>query len=105
MLIIERWETNFGFFAPAITFSGAGEWYEIPYCSLLPKGMHNLLVAGRFISSTHEAQASYRIMPYCCELGQAAGAAVAVAKRNGTTTRDVDVSQVRETLRHHGFVI
>ncbi len=72
-------------------FFKAGEWYEIPYRCLLPKGMHNLLVAGRCISATHEAQASFRIMPYCAELGQAAGTAVAVASQTGSTVREVDI--------------
>ena len=82
-----------------------GQWYEIPYRCLIPKNMDNLLVAGRCISSTHEAQSSYRIMPFCAELGQAAGTAVAVARRNGTGVRDVDVKQVQEILRGEGFVI
>jgi len=82
-----------------------GQWYEIPYRCLIPKKMDNLLVAGRCISSTHEAQSSYRIMPFCAELGQAAGTAVAVARRNGTGVRDVDVKQVQEILRGEGFVI
>ena len=51
----------------------AGTWYTIPYRSLLPKNADNLLVAGRCISSTHEAQASYRVMPIVTTLGQAAG--------------------------------
>lgn len=82
-----------------------GQWYEIPYRCLIPKNMDNLLVAGRCISSTHEAQSSYRIMPFCAELGQAAGTAVAMARRNGTGVRDVDVKQVQEILRGEGFVI
>lgn len=86
-------------------YFGKGEWYEIPYRCLIPKGMDNLLVAGRCISSTHEAQASYRIMPFCAELGQAAGTAVAVAKETGTDTRHVNVEQVRAILRAEGFQI
>ena len=86
-------------------FFGDGQWYEIPYRCLIPKHMDNLLVAGRCISSTHEAQASYRVMPYCAELGQAAGTAVAVAVRNHTDVRNVDVKQVQESLRKEGFVI
>ncbi len=86
-------------------YFGAEEWYEIPYRCLVPKGMSNLLVAGRCISSTHEAQASYRIIPFCCELGEAAGVAVSVAMRNGTDTRCADVGEIRDILRKHGFVI
>ena len=86
-------------------YFGAGEWYQIPYRCLVPKNMNNLLVAGRCISSTHEAQASYRIMPYCAELGQAAGTAVYVAIKNKTSVRDVDIKQVQEILRNEGFVL
>lgn len=86
-------------------FFGKGEWYQIPYRCLIPKGMNNLLVAGRCISSTHEAQASYRIMPYCAELGQAAGTAVSVAAKNGTTVRNVNIGEVQAILREEGFLI
>lgn len=84
---------------------GDGEWYTIPYRCLVPKGMKNLLAAGRCISSTHEAQASYRIMPFCCELGQAAGTAVSVAKERKTDLRTVDIKILQEKLRAEGFVI
>ena len=86
-------------------YFGKGEWYEIPYRCLLPVGTTNLLVAGRCISSTHEAQASYRIMPFCSELGQAAGAAVSVAKKSGKALRDIDIKQLQQILRSETFVI
>ncbi len=86
-------------------YFGEGEWYEIPYRCLVPKGMKNLLVAGRCISSTHEAQASYRIMPYCAELGHAAGAAVSVAVKNGTDLPNVDMAELQTILKSEGFLI
>ncbi len=86
-------------------YFGLGEWYEIPYRCLIPKGMNNMLVAGRCISATHEAQASFRIMPFCAELGEAAGVAVMVASKNETDVRNVDVREVREKLRNNGFII
>ena len=46
-------------------FFKPGEYYTIPYRCLLPRELDNLLVAGRCISATHEAQASVRIMPIC----------------------------------------
>lgn len=82
-----------------------GDWYEIPYRCLIPKKMDNLLVAGRCISSTHEAQASYRIMPFCCELGQAAGVAAGVALKDGVSVRNVDINKVKQILRNNGFLI
>ncbi len=84
-------------------YFGPGEWYEIPYRCLTPRGMDNLLVAGRCISSTHEAQASFRIMPFCCELGQAAGVAVAIAAETGASTRATDIDRVRAILRSEGY--
>lgn len=86
-------------------YFGDGEWYQIPYRCLVPKGMDNLLVAGRCISSTHEAQASYRIMPFCAEIGQAAGVAVAVAKKSGESVRDVNINEVQKILRSEGYCI
>ncbi len=82
-----------------------GEWYEIPYRCLIPKNMNNVLVAGRCISSTHEAQASFRIMPFCSVIAQAAGTAVAIAKKNGTDLRNVDVKEVQSLLKKEGFAI
>ena len=80
----------------------AGTWYTIPYRSLQPKGVNNLLVAGRCISSTHEAQASYRIMPIVTTLGEAAGMAAAVAVHSGTDVKAIDVSLLQSRLRENG---
>ena len=57
----------------------AGAYYTIPYRCMLPRNRVNLLVTGRCISATHEAQASLRIMPTCACLGEAAGVAAAMA--------------------------
>ncbi len=58
--------------------------YEIPYRCLLPKGVDNLLIAGRPISADHVAHSSLRIQPTCYALGQAAGTAAALAVANET---------------------
>ncbi len=86
-------------------YFGNGEWYEIPYRCLLPKGIKNLLVAGRCISSTHEAQASFRIMPFCAELGQAAGMAAAVSDKTGKSYSDIDIALLQELLRKENYII
>lgn len=80
-----------------------GTYYTIPYRCLCPKGTNNLWVAGRCISSTHEAQASYRIMPICATLGQAAGTAAAVAKQTGTDANTLDVKKVQAHLPLHSL--
>lgn len=78
------------------------EYYTIPFRCLLPKGIKNLLVAGRCISSTHEAQAAYRIMPICCTLGEAAGTAIGVCAAKNTGCNNTDVKLVQEKLRGYG---
>ena len=79
-----------------------GTWYTIPYRSLQPRNADNLLVAGRCISSTHEAQASYRIMPIVTTLGEAAGVAVAVANADHTGVKQADVKKIQATLEKNG---
>lgn len=79
-----------------------GEYYTIPYRSLIPIGLNNLLVAGRCISSTHEAQSSYRIMPICATLGQAAGVAVSVCAKTNSDTRTVNVLDIQNKLKEQG---
>ena len=64
--------------------------YEIPYRTLLPVDREQLLVAGRCISTTHEALASTRLTPTVMTLGQAAGTAAALAcerERHASATR------------------
>jgi hypothetical protein len=82
-----------------------GEYYTIPYRSLVPKNSQNLLVAGRCISVDHEAQASIRIMPIVCCLGEAAGAAVSVAKKRQCALNRMDTQEVQKILRDNGAVI
>ena len=74
-----------------------GEYYTIPYRSLIPVGMENLLVVGRCIGATHEAQASIRIMPITATLGEAAGHALAQCHaKGGADVHDVDMKALHE---------
>ena len=86
-------------------YFGDGEYYTIPYRSLIPKEIKNLLVAGRCISSTFEAQASYRIMPVCATLGQAAGIAASVALKSNCDAVDADVAEIQKLLTEAGAFI
>lgn len=82
-----------------------GESYEIPYRCLVPQDVDGLLVAGRCISTTHEALASTRLTPTVMTLGQAAGTAAALAKEAGKRLRDVDTQRLRSTLINDGVVL
>ena len=72
--------------------------YDIPYRALLPSGVENLLVAGRCLSATHQAQASIRVIPICAATGQAAGTAAALALQHATTPRQIDIAELQQTL-------
>ncbi len=79
-----------------------GESYGIPYRILTPKGLRNVLTAGRCVSSDRYMQSSIRVMPACYITGQAAGAAAAAAVRSRTDTRGFDVRILQKALRDMG---
>jgi hypothetical protein len=79
-------------------FLDDGLWYTLPYGSLVPAGVGNLLVAGRCLSASREAFASARVIGPCMGAGQAAALAVAVARQKSGPLPDVDVDAVRARL-------
>ncbi len=83
-----------------------GESYGVPYRTLTPRDLANVLVAGRCISCDRYIQGSIRVMPGCFITGQAAGTAAALAVDAGSgRTRDVDIAELRDTLRKAGAYI
>ena len=81
---------------------GKGESYGIPYRILTPKGLDNILVAGRCVSSDRYLQGSIRVMPGCYITGQAAGVAANIAIANNTHTRGFDVKILQNKLKELG---
>lgn len=77
--------------------------YTIPYRSLQPVGVDNLLLAGRCIGGTHLAHSSYRVMPICMSMGQAAGVAAAQCARRGVPYTQADVAAIQQTLLAQGI--
>lgn len=73
--------------------------YEIPFRSLVPQGVEQILVAGRCISADHDAHARSRNMPACMSIGQAAGVAAAIAVEEGVRVRNVPIGKVQAALR------
>ncbi len=86
-------------------FFKGGEYYSIPYRSLIPKGSKNLLVSGRCISVDHYAQASIRIMPIVCCIGEAAGEAIAEALKSACDVGDVNIEALQKNLRKNGAIL
>jgi len=79
-----------------------GASYEIPYRCLVPKGVEDLLVAGRCISTSHEALASTRLTPTVMTLGQAAGTAAALSLTRDVHPRWLEPAYLRERLIRDG---
>ncbi len=80
---------------------GAGESHGIPYRCLVPKGIDNLLVAGRAISCDRNVQGSLRIIPTCFVTGEAAGAAASMAVDRACTTHEIDVDALKKILEKY----
>ena len=77
--------------------------YDIPYRSLVPNKSENLLLAGRCISGTHRAHASYRVMNICANIGEAAGIAAALCAKDGISPENLDAGRIREVLTEKGI--
>ena len=74
----------------------------VPYRCLLPRGLRNVLVAGRCISTDRQTNGSVRIMACCLNTGEAAGIGAALAASGEGDVHAVDTGKVRESLQEHG---
>jgi hypothetical protein len=79
--------------------------HDIPYRSLIPKNVNNLLVAGRCISCDHESHASLRGAATCMGMGHAAGTAAALAAQAAGFVRHVDIQQLQAKLVEQKMVL
>jgi ribulose 1,5-bisphosphate synthetase/thiazole synthase len=79
-----------------------GEYYGIPYGVLVPKGINNLWVAGRCVSTDIMVQAAIRVQPACVMEGQAAGAAAVQSINTGRSAKEINTAELVETLRKQG---
>ncbi|MEI7732101.1 MAG: FAD-dependent oxidoreductase [Verrucomicrobiota bacterium] len=77
----------------------------IPLRALVPKGSQNLMVAGRSISSDRAANSALRVQASCMAMGQAAGAAAALACRKQVSPLQVPIAEIRALLSQHGAIL
>lgn len=77
--------------------------YDLPYGCFVPQKVEGLYVAGRCISGTHRAHASYRVMSICMAMGQAVGTAAALCCRRNCTPRQLDVKSLQNALTDLGI--
>ncbi|HCF24800.1 MULTISPECIES: FAD-dependent oxidoreductase [unclassified Novosphingobium] len=103
-----RFEDSIGIFPEFIDGYGlliiptTGRYFHVPYRSMLPKGVRNLIVTGRTIGGDKVSHAAVRNMMCCAVAGQGAGTAAAVAIKAGRDFGGVDVAQVQAELRRQG---
>lgn len=79
--------------------------FEVPYRILLPQRIKNLLVAGKCVSSTHDANKYLRNQPVCMATGEAAGVACALSAAENLPLNGVDANRVRERIEIGQFVV
>jgi len=82
-----------------------GRYYGIPYRSLVPLEVEDLLVAGRCISGSSIAAASYRVMPPAMATGEAAGTAAALCVKAGVIPRQLEVKSLLAALKTGGAFV
>ncbi len=103
-----RFEDSIGIFPEFIDGYGililptTGRYYQVPYRSLVPRGVANLIVAGRSIGGDKVSHASTRNMMCCTVSGQGAGVAAALSARTDAPFDRLDVGAVQIELRRQG---
>jgi hypothetical protein len=103
-----RFDDSIGIFPEFIDGYGVlilpttGRYYQVPYRSLVPKRVANLIVAGRSIGGDKVSHASTRNMMCCTVSGQGAGVAAAMSIRTAEPFDRLDVGAVRAELRRQG---
>ena len=70
------------------------DYYDVPFHALVPQSGDNVIVAGRCLSSEHEALASCRVTAQCFEYGRAAAIAADLSIKNSCDFRDLDSAEV-----------
>ncbi len=82
-----------------------GSCVGVPFRTLIPLRLENVLVAGRCFSATHDAHASVRSMAQCMAMGQAAGTAVAFCVLQKKTPRELNIAMLQQQLRDNGAIL
>jgi len=79
--------------------------FHVPYRTLVPKKIDNLLVAGRSFSSDDVANNEYNLIPHCTLYGMAAGTAAALSIKAGVKVRNVDIKALKSHLIRQDVVL
>ena len=99
---------NFGIFPEFIDGYGVlvlpttGRYFNIPYGVLVPRGIDNLLIAGRSVAGDKISHAAVRNMMCCTVTGQGAGVAAAISVKNRVSTAEVRITDIQTELKRQG---
>ncbi len=88
-----------------LVFHENGRVGAVPLGAMLPKGVPDMLVAGRAVSSDHGANSALRVQASCMAMGQAAGVVAALAAANKVDPREVPLDLVRQRLTDIGHIV
>ncbi|MGA0336296.1 MAG: FAD-dependent oxidoreductase, partial [Luminiphilus sp.] len=100
-----RFEDSIGIFPEFIDGYGililptTGRYFQVPYRTLLPKGVRNLICAGRITGGDRVSHAATRNMMCCTVTGQGAGVAAAIAAQQDLEFEALDIEQLQAALR------
>ncbi len=103
-----RFDDSIGIFPEFIDGYGllilptTGRYFQVPYRSMLPKGVRNLIVTGRTIGGDKVSHAAVRNMMCCAVAGQGAGVAAALGVKSKRSFKDIDVGAMQAELRRQG---
>ena len=103
-----RFDDSIGIFPEFIDGYGllilptTGRYFHVPYRSMIPQGIGNLLVAGRAIGGDKISHAAVRNMMCCAVAGQGAGIAAAISIKSGKAFDQINITEVQAELRRQG---
>jgi hypothetical protein len=106
-----RFEDSIGVFPEFVDGYGVlvlpttGRYFQVPFGVTVPRGVRNLLVAGRCVAGDQIAHAATRNMMCCTVTGQGAGVASAVSIKDGVDSSAVDVKRIQAALQRQGVRI
>ncbi len=83
----------------------AGVYPTIPLGAMLPAGSRRLIVAGRCVSGDQEANSAYRVQASCMAMGQAAGAAAALAAEREVDFEELPMPDLHNLLHRHDAIV
>lgn len=85
-------------------FKRGSLWCDVPYRSLLPKGISSLLVASRALSVDREVSMGVRMQRDIQKIGEAAGIAAACSAIKGVEPRELPIETLQQKLIEHGVL-